>query len=208
MKPKVKICGLRDPENIKEILALAPDFMGFIFYKGSPRYVGNKFPVTIIRSIPDSIYKVGVFVNEPTHSILQIAEKYSLDYVQLHGDESVNYCELLKNEGLKVIKAIPIANQESLKIAERYDNKIDYLLFDTQGKNRGGSGIAFDWDILEINSLNTPYFISGGLGMEELEKLAERRLPGIIGVDLNSRFEKSPGIKNVQLLKEGFKYIR
>ena len=208
MNTKVKICGLRDHENIKEVLALEPDFMGFIFYKGSPRFAGNKFTTAIARSLPDSIFKVGVFVNELSHRILQIAAKYSLDYVQLHGDEHVKDCELLKNEGLKVIKAIPVSNQESLRVAEKYDNIVDYLLFDTQSENRGGSGIAFNWDILESYSLNTPYFVSGGLGVSELKLLAEKNYPGYIGVDLNSRFEKSPGIKNVQLLKEGFKYIR
>ncbi len=208
MDPKIKVCGLRDQKNIQEVIALKPDLAGFIFYKGSPRYVGQEFPVHFINDLPDSIEKIGVFVNESSEQILKIADKYGLDYVQLHGEESARDCEDLKNRGIKVIKAIPVSDRKSLDAAKIFDNKVDYLLFDTQGKYRGGNGIPFNWNILKSYALTTPYFISGGLGVEELKQLSNCELPGYAGVDLNSRFEISPGIKNIDSLKEGFEYIR
>ena len=208
MKPKIKVCGLRDQKNIQEVLALKPDLVGFIFYKGSPRYVGREFPVHFIKDLPNFIGKVGVFVNESVEQILNISEKYGLDYVQLHGEESAQDCEGLKKRGIKVIKAIPVSDLKDLNVAERFDNKVDYILFDTRGKYRGGNGIPFNWDILKSYPFTTPYFISGGLGIAELKKLSNCEFPGYAGVDLNSLFEISPSIKDIFMLKEGFGYIK
>lgn len=187
---KIKVCGMCDPRNIAAVAGLEPDFMGFIFYKKSPRYVGNLSPETV-KNLPASIKRVGVFVNEDMELIVKMIETYGLDYVQLHGDESAEFCRALK-ERCGVIKATSVAG------ASRYADVADYLLFDTPTPHYGGSGKRFDWSLLKEYTGATPYFLSGGIGAEHAEEVKNM---DVFAVDINSRFELQPGIKDVELLK-------
>lgn len=188
---KIKVCGMCDPRNIAAVAELKPDFMGFIFYKKSPRYVGALSPETV-KAISAPIKKVGVFVNEEMAIIEQKIEEYGLDFVQLHGDESVEFCCALKKR-CGVIKATSIAR------APRYEKEVDYLLFDTPTPHYGGSGQRFDWTELDNYTGDTPYLLSGGIGVEHA---AEVRAVNPFAVDINSRFETQPGMKDVELLKK------
>lgn len=188
---KIKVCGMCDPRNIASVAALKPDFMGFIFYKKSPRYVGALSPETV-RGIPASIKRVGVFVNEEITVIEKMVEEYGLDFVQLHGDESVEFCRALK-EKCGVIKATSIAR------APLYEDVADYLLFDTPTPHYGGSGQRFDWSELQNYKGSTPFFLSGGIGVENGREV---KALDVFAVDINSRFETQPGFKNVELLKD------
>lgn len=180
-----------DPRNIAAVAALKPDFMGFIFYKKSPRFVGALSPETV-RNIPASIKKVGVFVNEEMAVIEKIVAEYGLDFVQLHGDESVAFCRALKGK-CGVIKATSIVR------APLYEKVVDYLLFDTPTPQYGGSGKRFDWSELQNYTGDTPFFLSGGIGVEHG---SEVRALDVFAVDVNSRFETQPGMKDIELLKE------
>lgn len=188
---KIKVCGMCDPRNIAAVAALKPDFMGFIFYKKSPRYVGALSPETV-KGIPSSIKKVGVFVNEDMGMIEQTVAEYGLDFVQLHGDESVEFCRALKGK-CGIIKATSIVR------ASLYEDVVDYLLFDTPTPHYGGSGERFDWSELNNYKGGTPFFLSGGIGVEQG---SEVRALDVFAVDVNSRFETQPGMKNIELLKK------
>ncbi len=201
---KVKVCGMRDAANISDLIQLRPDYIGFIFYDKSPRFVED-LDEKVMEAIPDEIKKVGVFVNETTEKIKEKISTYSLDLVQLHGDESPEICRTLQKENIEVIKAISVATVEDIKRVEPYAGAVDYFLFDTKGKNFGGNGISFDWKILDAYPLDVPYFISGGIGMDELNFLGKTRVPHAI--DINSKFEQSPGRKDIELLKKGFDQI-
>ena len=154
---KWKVCGLRD--NIAEVVALQPDFVGFIFYKKSPRYVGENFVLPEIAN--STINKVGVFVNEAFDVVYNTILKYKLDYAQLHGNESPGYCEKLKRQGIKIIKAFQVDEHFDFGELEAYESVTDYFLFDTKTKQYGGSGKSFDWQILNSYLLEKKYFLSG-----------------------------------------------
>lgn len=217
---KIKVCGMRDPLNIEQVAALKPDFMGFIFYQKSPRYVGEAAIEAICR-LPLSIKRVGVFVNSPKDEIVKIVATYGLDYVQLHGNESPEMCAELRVEFARratetdnvakqvgIIKAVSISTAEDLRTATlRYDGHTDYLLFDTRTPHYGGSGESFDWRLLEHYMGSTPFFLSGGISplhTAQIKQLAHTRtdnMAQLFALDLNSRFETEPGIKNVEQLK-------
>lgn len=205
---KIKVCGMRDPENIRAISSYAPDYMGFIFYNQSPRYVGDDFDKSVLESIPASIEKVGVFVNEDMDKLVDIAEKYKLNHLQLHGDESVEYCQELKERGYKIMKAISINSDGDLNKSKLYSKITDYILFDTGGKNYGGSGMKFNWDVLKTYDQNTPFFLSGGLDLDDLNDLRIFRELGIHSLDINSRFEVEPGIKDLQKVQKAINRIK
>jgi len=192
---------MRDHDNVLSLIKLRPDYIGFIFYEKSKRYVGE-LDLTLLESIPREIKKVGVFVNESLEKVLETVRIYSLDMVQLHGEESADDCARLKSEGIPVIKAISVSNGSDLKKIDPYLDHVDYFLFDTKGVGYGGIGIPFNWKILDMYDYDIPYFLSGGIGLEELNQLDIDKLP--FGIDINSRFELSPGIKNMGLLKTGF----
>jgi phosphoribosylanthranilate isomerase len=214
---KIKVCGMRDSENISSLIALSPDFIGFIFYRKSSRYVTD-FPQV---EIPSTIKKVGVFVNEKLDEVLKMVINYQLDCVQLHGNETAEYCQKLRqfsytNIGIdssspyfEIIKAFSVADDFDFTKTVSYQNNCDYLLFDTKGKDYGGNGVKFNWKILKKYKYKTPYFLSGGIGLEEKKELKEflRRPESnyCVAVDVNSRFEISPGVKNIEKLKE-FKF--
>lgn len=196
METKLKICGMKNPENILEISKLHPDFMGFIFWKKSSRYLSEDIP-----KLPEIIQKVGVFVNETIENVLSIVQKHDLRFVQLHGDESVEYCQNLFQKNVRIIKVFSIENSfdfSSLKPFEPYAN---YFLFDTKGKLPGGNGTTFNWEILKKYNSEKPFFLSGGIGISEIENLKKLNLP-IFAIDINSKFETAPGLKNPELIKQ------
>jgi phosphoribosylanthranilate isomerase len=195
----VKVCGMRDAENIREVEALGIDLMGFIFWPKSSRYVSER-PAYL----PTNCKRVGVFVDEDIETVKRIAEDYALDYIQLHGHESPEYCAQLK--GLKLIKAFNIATTEDFKQTEPYTGIVDYFLFDTKGKSVGGNGEKFDWSVLSAYDGNTPFLLSGGIGPDDAEVLTSHFSPltskKCVGIDLNSRFEIAPGLKDINKLKD------
>ncbi len=193
---KIKICGMKYPENILEVSQLLPDYLGFIFYEKSTRYFDGEIP-----KIPDSIKKVGVFVNAKQDEILSKIKKYNLDLIQLHGNESPEYCQNLKQEKIKIIKVFSIDDNFDFSELNNYEKVCDYFLFDTKGKLHGGNGITFNWKILENYTSKKPFFLSGGIGLEEIKKINGLNLP-IFAIDVNSKFEIKPGLKNVQLLQK------
>lgn len=196
---KVKICGMRDADNILEIASLKPNYMGFIFYKPSPR---NCFGIEpgIIASLPDDIESVMVSVDMTEDEVLDITGRYGFRTVQLHGKESPDMCSHLRSSGLKVIKAIGMHSSESLAELHAYEGAIDMSLLDTKTPAKGGSGKKFDWSMLEAYDMNESFILSGGIGHDDTEAILSLRHPKFIGIDLNSRFESSPGIKNAPLL--------
>ena len=203
---KLKICGMKYPENIKEISTLNPDYLGFIFWEKSSRNMN----LETIPEIPRSIKKVGVFVNASINEINEKIKFFQLDIVQLHGNESVTYCKNVKKLGVEVIKVLSIGDKFDFATIKEYVLFVDYFLFDTKGKLPGGNGITFDWNVLENYHFNIPYFLSGGIGITEIDGLKEfLKSPAAqkcFGIDVNSRFEKKPGTKN-KIKLEKFKKL-
>ncbi len=195
---KVKVCGLRDAGNIVRISAAGPDILGFIFYPPSPRYVGEELDPEPLNSLSAGILKAGVFVNASPEEVRNTADRYGFDLVQLHGSESVEDCRVLKSLGFGVIKAFSLKKEFDFGILEGYRDFCDYFLFDTPTTGFGGSGAKFDWGMLEKAGIAHPFFLSGGIGPEDAKEIKELGLAGLAGVDINSRFEVSPGLKNVE----------
>jgi len=214
-QPKLKVCGLTQLSQIRELVALKIDFLGFIFYEKSPRYVLNHLNLDEISEINHQ-GKIGVFVNEDLEKIIEIAEKAGLNFIQLHGDESDDFILELRKKlkpEVGIIKVIRIGNQESevrRKIEKVFDSAqidnqqpatINYLLFDTDSKAFGGTGKSFDWNILNEIEIPLPYFLSGGISLENFHKLSTiNHQPTVL--DINSKFEIEPGIKDLEKIKE------
>ena len=198
----IKICGLREPDNIREIAGLQPDYMGFIFYPNSPRFVKN-MDVSVMEKLPKSITKTGVFVNENLENILTAISKYNLDAVQLHGADNRKLCRKIRQEAkTMVIKIFPIMDASNFRVTGDYEAVADYFLFDTKTDLYGGSGQKFNWNILQEYKGNKPFLLSGGIGADDVKAIRKIEHPKMIGVDLNSRFEIKPGLKNVALLSQ------
>ncbi|SHJ08136.1 phosphoribosylanthranilate isomerase [Flavobacterium terrae] len=193
---KLKICGMKYEENIKDVAQLHPDYMGFIFYEKSPRYFDGNLPI-----LSKSTQKVGVFVNAFLDDILDKIRRYNLQFVQLHGNETPSFCKAFKKTGAKVIKVFSVNENFNFDTIEPYESVCDYFLFDTKGKYHGGNGVSFDWNLLKNYPSKKPFFLSGGIGVEEIEKIKKMNLP-IHAIDVNSKFEIEPGLKNTQLIKE------
>lgn len=200
MKPrslKIKICGMKFAQNIAEIVELKPDFLGFIFYQRSQRFLGeNPVPKDL-----KGIKKVGVFVESSQQEIEQKSKKHQLDYVQLHGNQSPIFCGDLRKKGMKIIKAFGIDAGFSFKSVENYLSRADYFLFDTKTHGYGGSGKKFPWKKLSEYNYSVPFFLSGGIAPEDAEALLGMAHPQLFGVDLNSCFEDRVGLKNLDKLK-------
>ncbi len=196
----VKICGMKHPENMQLIAALQPDLMGFIFYPKSPRYA-EPLDAAALNALPKSIKKIGVFVNEDLDKILTIVFKYKLDGVQLHGTENREICSKLRDAGLLVIKAFSIAEAYNFVLTKNYEGACDYFLFDTKTEAYGGSGLKFNWTMLSEYTGETPFLLSGGIAADDAEAILKIEHPKFAGIDLNSKFETSPGLKNVEMLK-------
>ena len=223
---KLKVCGMKYVENSQHVGALTPDYLGFIFYEKSKRNFEG-----IIPELPSSIKKTGVFVNEILAIVISMVEEYRLDAVQLHGDESVAYILELKaqlaerkelfieenkqitkkknqhfiaDDAIEIIKVFGIKDTFDFDILKPYVVVVDYFLFDTKGKERGGNGTKFDWTVLKKYPFEKPFFLSGGIGLEdvvEVQKTIHSDLP-IYALDVNSKFESAPGVKKIEELKE------
>lgn len=198
----IKVCGMRQSDNIRQVEALGIDMMGFIFWEPSTRYVAQK---------PDYLpacARTGVFVNATPEYILSKVRTYRLSYVQLHGQESPEFCHHLRQNlnqsglaSVQLIKAFSISTPEDLAPVQKYENLCHFLLFDTKTPLPGGSGKQFEWQILQHYSGTLPFLLSGGIGPNDTHRLQEFHHPLCVGIDLNSRFEISPGLKDATLLK-------
>jgi len=204
----IKVCGMRDADNIRQVEALGVDMMGFIFWPQSSRYVGERPSY-----LPVHAKRVGVFVDEDPERICRIAHEYQLDYIQLHGHESPEtvsrLSSLISSRSTlhsSLIKAFNIATAEDFCQTKPYEGIVDYFLFDTKGKSVGGNGEKFDWNVLDAYSGNTPFLLSGGIGPDDAERLKAFHHPRFVGIDLNSRFETKPAYKDIQKLKEFIKH--
>lgn len=214
----IKVCGMRDAQNIREVSQLGVDMIGMIFYPKSPRYVEMQSSHAGI--IPDYVKediniksakspaRVGVFVDDMVQNIVTRVVNYHLDYVQLHGNEPREMCENLRltldpdiRPGIKIIKAISVSDASDIQKYKEYVGAVDLFLFDTKCKTVGGSGQQFDWQVLELYDGEVPFLLSGGIGPEDASRLHAFHHPKCIGIDLNSRFEIEPGVKDVEKLK-------
>ena len=199
----IKICGMCDAQNIREVEKLDPDFIGFIFYPPSPRYVS-----TVPEYMPAKAKRVGIFVNENPLQVISVAKRFELNYLQLHGNEDDACCRKLKASGYGIIKAFPVAYRRDIKRTEEYAEACDYFLFDTKTPSVGGSGRKFNWDFLDAYTGQTPFLLSGGISPEDAVRLKKLRHPLLAGFDLNSRFENAPAMKDVEKLKTFIDIIR
>lgn len=192
-----KVCGMREDGNIREVEALGIDWMGFIFWAHSARNVSLKPDY-----LPSRCKRVGVFVNAPMAFIREKVREFGLDILQLHGGEDADFIRQLRTElpSLSVVKALNVAREEDLEQSKRYKGLCDYFLFDTKAEKVGGNGKAFDWDILHSYKGNTPFLLSGGIGPDDKERLRAFHHPQMAGIDLNSRFEIRPAVKDIHLL--------
>lgn len=197
----IKICGMRDSKNIQQVEELRPDWLGFIFWPKSRRYV-SEFP----EYMPIYTKRVGVFVDEDIETVRQTADDYALDIIQLHGQESPDYAAQLRE--WEVVKAISVSSRDDIMTYKAYEGLVDYFLFDTKCKTVGGSGEQFDWTVLADYVGETPFLLSGGIGPDDVERVKAFHHPRCVGIDLNSRFETAPGLKDVHKLKTFIKKIR
>jgi phosphoribosylanthranilate isomerase len=200
---KLKICGMKLPENIAQVVELRPDYLGFIFYKGSKRYIDD-LPLSITQSLPEGIKPTGVFVDEDVETVIRHAKAYNLAALQLHGQESAAYCLQIKSAlpQVEVIKAFGIDETFDFHTLNAYKAVVEYFLFDTQTAGHGGSGKVFNWSLLEKYKGETPYFLSGGIGIEQAPALLTITDTRLYAIDINSRFELEPGLKDLDKLKE------
>jgi phosphoribosylanthranilate isomerase len=205
---RVKVCGLTDARNAREVADAGADFAGFIFYPQSKRFVGETPEEDLFMNIPAQVKKVGVFVNEKKEKINEIARKYQLDLVQLHGAETAGFCNDLKLKGLKVMKAFGISEDFDFNRLTAYRDTCDYFLFDTQTMLYGGSGIKFRWELLEEYTLSTPFFLGGGIGPLDAQKVLNIRHPCFFAADINSRFETAPGMKDISIIKTFIQHFK
>jgi phosphoribosylanthranilate isomerase len=202
---------MKYPDNIKSVAALQPDYLGFIFYEKSKRHFNGVIP-----EISESIKKTGVFVNATIKEITKKIIRYDLNVVQLHGDESAELCQKLKQrfsviKKLEIIKVFSVGYNFDFNLLKPYDEVCDYFLFDTKGKERGGNGITFNWKLLQNYSSEKSYFLSGGIGLEEVEDLKyffkSTASKYCYAIDVNSKFEIKPGLKNIEKLKNFIKNL-
>ncbi|WP_324720556.1 phosphoribosylanthranilate isomerase [Salinimicrobium sp. HB62] len=207
MDLKLKICGMREPENMSRIAVLEPDYLGLIFFEGSPRNVAGE-----IFQVDKNIRRTGVFVNASEEEILKRIEHYELSAIQLHGEESPEFCRSLRkkmSEEIELIKVFGIKEEFDFDQLKPYEGVVDYFLFDTKGKSKGGNGIIFNWKVLENYPSTTPFFLSGGIGpgneaaIKELYLTFQKRQKEDLfyGIDVNSKFETAPAVKDAEALK-------
>lgn len=197
---RLKVCGLRHPGNLRALAPLRPDYAGFIFYPGSKRYVGANFDPATLSLLPTGTQRVGVFVDAPPDQMLRLAACYRLDALQLHGDESPETCAVLHAGGHRLIKAFAVDASFDFSVTNAYAPYVDLLLFDTKGPARGGNGTAFDWSVLARYHGEVPFLLSGGIGPDAPVALRAFNHPAWWGIDVNSRFETAPGVKDADLL--------
>ena len=195
-------------ENIQSVCLANPDFLGYIFYPKSARYVGEQPDPAIFSVVPPQIQKVAVFVNEYYEKMSDVIQKYDIEVVQLHGMESPNTCAAIRNKGKKVIKVIPGDQVDNRELLKQYAGSVDYFLFDTPVISHGGSGRKFDWSKLDHLDCKVPFFLSGGIAPGDADKLMELKYNNFYAADINSRFEQEPGIKDSEMVSTFIKEIR
>ncbi len=201
---KIKVCGMKYPYNMKELLNLHPDYMGFIFYAQSQRNFTGKLPEISFGKTK----KTGVFVNADLDKVLDIARRYKLDVIQLHGSESPVFCNEIRSKGYEVIKAFAVDENFNFQRCSFYDEYVDLFLFDAKGKLPGGNGVVFNWEVLKNYYLKKPFLLSGGIGLKDLSAVLDFEHPALYGVDVNSGFEIEPGLKNINELRIFIEKIR
>ena len=199
---------MRETENIRQLLALQPDYMGFIFYEKSSRFVGDELDEGLLKSFPFTTRKVGVFVNATAANILDMYKKYELDYVQLHGEELPDFCKHLKHKGVNIIKAFSVDENFNFGKLQNYKPYCDFFLFDTKGEQRGGNGTTFDWSILDKYDNEKPFFLAGGINLENAHNALEIKGLKIHSLDVNSKFEISPALKDINKIEELMNIIK
>lgn len=190
---KLKVCGMRKTNNIEQLLTLQPDYMGFIFHPSSPRFVNR--PISIPK--PKHTKYVGVFVNETLEGIIEKINTYQLDMIQLHGQESPEFCNSLSKYDIEIIKAFNIDANTNFSTIESYSSSCAYFLFDAKGKLPGGNGHSFNWELLKRYKGNTPFFLSGGITLSMAWKIKYLNHPKLYAIDINSKFEYEPALKNI-----------
>ena len=205
---RIKICGMREAGNLLAIADLNPDFLGFIFYEKSDRCVRDVLDAAIVRGLPSSICKVGIFVDADLADVQAAASRYYLDYVQLHGHESPAYCQQARALGLRLIKAFAVDPDFDFAHLAAYSPSCEYFLFDTKGELPGGNGTTFDWSVLARYDGATHFFLSGGLGLVNVDQLRQFHHPLLCGLDFNSRLETAPGVKDVDATRQLLNYLR
>ena len=205
-KIEIKVCGMRDYANIMEIASLSPQYFGFIFYPNSPRFVGSEFRIP--PTLPSSIKRVGVFVDESIGNIISKSQWVGFDHVQLHGNESPKQCNTLKKKGLKVIKVFSIDDDFNFDATLPYKKEVDYFLFDTKGKLYGGNAKTFNWNVLTQYDQDIPFFLSGGLSPENVHEINDLKNMNLQALDLNSGVEISPGIKSKTKVEQAMRSTR
>lgn len=200
MDKRLKVCGMKVPSNIELVADLQPDYMGFIFYKGSKRYVAD-LSAHFVKHLPSNIKRTGVFVDEELRIVVERVLEYGLHAVQLHGTEPASYCAELKALlDIEVIKAFGIDEQFDFSSLEAYSDSVDYFLFDTQTPDHGGSGRTFNWELLKKYVLDKSYFLSGGIDLESIDEINRIKDTRFYAVDINSKFELEPGLKDIDKL--------
>jgi phosphoribosylanthranilate isomerase len=205
---KVKVCGLREKDNIEAVVAMQPKFIGFIFYDKSARFVGNSLDVEYVRNISPQIKKVGVFVNASPGYILDMVKKYDLQYAQLHGNEMPDMCRSLRQKGVNIIKAFSIDQNFNFSMLHNYKSYCDMFLFDAKGDKPGGNGVSFDWDLLSKYDNEKPFLLSGGIALDNIDSLRNfSQKYNIYGIDVNSMFEIEPGVKDINKLEALFSLL-
>lgn len=195
---------MRQADNIEEIVQRSIDFIGFIFYPKSKRFIHDLEIKNI--PVPAHIHKVGVFVNENNKNILRLAQKHELNLIQLHGNESPEDCAFIRQQGYKVIKAFGVHSDFEWQRLDSYDDHVDYFLFDTQSQQYGGTGKTFDWGTLKNYTLHKPYFLSGGISLDNFEEALSIQDERLYALDINSKFEKEPGLKNIEWIDKILEY--
>ncbi|GAA3610364.1 phosphoribosylanthranilate isomerase [Flavivirga amylovorans] len=217
---KLKVCGMKYEDNITQVANLLPDYLGFIFYKKSARHLNGSIP-----KLPESIKKAGVFVDESLENVIEQINTHQLHAVQLHGKETPEYCDALRHAELvsashkknqkqvqvEIIKVFSIKNEFNFEILKPYEDVCDYFLFDTKGKLPGGNGYTFDWNVLNQYPSTKPFFLSGGIGLDQVEDIKKFKRSDAskycYALDVNSKFEIEPGLKNIEKLKEFKKHL-
>lgn len=195
----IKICGMKEPENIRDAAALCPMLMGFIFHDESPRDATGLDP-EVVKALPEYVRPVAVTVDKDYAAVTELCHKYGFGIVQLHGSEPPKLCRRYKDAGLIVLKAIGIDADTDWEELRAYEGNVDMFLLDTRTPTHGGSGRKFDWSILDSYTLDTPYLLSGGIGADDADRVIAAMRPGMAGVDINSRFETAPGHKDLHSL--------
>ncbi|OUR94287.1 N-(5'-phosphoribosyl)anthranilate isomerase [Flavobacteriales bacterium 34_180_T64] len=198
---KLKVCGMKYPENMIQVAALQPDYLGFIFYENSSRYFKGTIP-----ELSDSVKKIGVFVDASIEYIRATVKQFNLQLIQLHGNESPEFCKELDQPDLKIIKVFSIQDEFNFNILKPYEDVCDYFLFDTKGKLPGGNGYVFNWNILNNYPSSKPFFLSGGIGLDQIDNLKHFKNSKVSkychAIDVNSKFEIEAGLKDINTLEK------